>query len=122
MARINIPINLIGRSITLAPSWVTATGAEGLIFSNNDGHIFLEVISTTTAQDFTVQTGLILQNELGVYEFAVADTNATISLANQSYMFGAFPPNIYNQPTNTTNVYIDHAVGAVLQMRAWKLV
>src|SRR5574342_1349441 len=103
MARINIPINLIGRSITTPPSWVTATGAEGAVFSNNDGNIFLEVMSSTTAQAFVVQTGLSLANELGIQEFAVADSSASVSLANQAYNFGAFPPNIYNQ-SGTTNV------------------
>src|SRR5574342_426742 len=104
MARINILINLIGRSITLPPSWVKATGAEGMIFSNNDGNIFLEVMSSTTAQQFTVLTGLVLENELSIPEFAVADTLAVVSNANQTYPFGSFPPNIYNQP-GTTNVY-----------------
>lgn len=119
MARITIPVNNIGRSITTPPSWVTATGSEGLVFSN-DGDTFIEVMSSTTAQQFTVLTGLELQNELGILEFAVADTLATVSNANQSYNFGGFPTNIYNQ-SGTTDVYIDHAVGVILQFRAWKL-
>jgi hypothetical protein len=121
MARIPLPVNLIGRNITLPPSWVTATGAEGLIIAGNDGRIFIEVMSSTTAQAFTVQTGLALNNEFSIPEFSVADTNATVSNANTEYKFGPFMPTIFNQPS-TQDVYIDHAISAVLQFRAWKLV
>jgi len=121
MARINLPVNLIGRTITQPPSWVTATGAEGLVFSGNDGRVFLEVLSSTTGQQFTVLTGLILSNELSVPEFAVEDTVANVSSASTEYKFGAFQTNIYNQPSSQ-DVYIDHDVSAVLQFRAWRLI
>lgn len=116
MARITLPVNDVTRAIVALPSLITATGAEGLVFNNPGGNVFLEVISSTTGQQFTVLTGLILESQ-----WAVADTLATITGANTTYYIGSFPPNIYNQDTVNNQIYVDHAVNAVLQFRAWRL-
>ena len=116
MARITLPVTDITRIITAPPAAYTSTGTDGFKFDNSSGDVFLEVISSTTAQQFTVQTGLVVENE-----WAVADTLATVSNANTTYYLGPFPQNIYNQDTTNNEVYVDPAVGAVLQFRAWRV-
>ena len=116
MARITLSVTDISRIITSPPSLYTATGSDGFKFDNSSGDVFLEVISSTTAQQFTVLTGLIVDSE-----WAVADTLANISNANTTYFLGKFPQNIYNQPDGSNEVYVDHAVSAVLQFRAWRV-
>lgn len=114
MARINIPVNDIGRNITLPPSWVTATGSEGMIFTNTGGNVFLEVLSSTTGQSFNVITGLVVDNE-----WSVSDDLINVSNANEIYKIGIYPANIYNQPS-TQQVHINHSASAILQFKAWR--
>lgn len=116
MARINIPVNNIGRNITLPPSWVTATGAEGMVFTNLGGNVLLEVMSSTTGQSFNVVTGLVVDNE-----WSVADDLVNVSNANETYKLGPYPTNIYNQQDGSFQVYINHSVSAILQFKAWRL-
>jgi len=115
MPRVTLSVTDISRILTPAPALYTSTGTAGFKFENASGDVFLEVISSTTAQQFTVLTGLVLDNE-----WAVADTLATVSNASTTYMIGPFPQNIYNQPSST-EVWVDPAVGAVLQFRAWRV-
>lgn len=116
MARVTLSVTDITRIITAPPALYTATGSDGFKFDNSSGDVFLEVISSTTAQQFTVLTGLVIDDE-----WAVADTLATVSNANTTYFLGPFPQNIYNQDTVSHETYVDHAVGAVLQFRAWRM-
>jgi hypothetical protein len=116
MARITLPVTDISRIITSPPALTTATGAEGLKFANASGDVILEIISSTISQSLTIETGLVIESE-----WAVADTLANISNANTTYYLGPFPQNIYNQDTVDNLVYIDHAVNAVLQFRAWRI-
>jgi hypothetical protein len=116
MARVTLPVTDITRLLVAAPAMYAATGSDGFKFENGSGDVFLEVISSTTAQQFTVLTGLVIDNE-----WAVADTLATVTQAAQTYMIGPFPQNIYNQDTVDNEVYVDHAVGAVLSFRAWRI-
>ena len=116
MARLTLPVTDISRLISTPPALFTATGTDGFKFDNSGGNVFLEIISSTTAQQFTVKTGLVVDNE-----WPVADDLVTISNAATTYYYGKFPTNIYNQPDETGYVYVDHAVSAVLQFRAWKL-
>lgn len=116
MARVTLSVTDISRIITAPPALYTSTGVDGFKFDNSSGDVFLEVVSSTTAQQFTVLTGLVLDNE-----WAVADTLATVSNANTTYYLGPFPQNIYNQDTVDNEVYVDPAVGAVLQFRAWRI-
>lgn len=114
MARITLPVNDIGRNITLPPSWVTATGAEGLVFNNFGGNVFLEVLSSTTGQSFNVITGMIVDGE-----WSVRDDTINVSNAGEIYKIGPYPTNVYNQP-NTLTTFIDHSVSAILQFKAWR--
>lgn len=116
MARVEITVTDISRIITAPPALYDSTGVDGFKFDNASGNVFLEVVSSTTGQQFTVLTGLVVDNE-----WAVADTLATVSAANTTYYLGPFPTNIYNQDTTDNEVYVDPAVGAVLSFRAWKL-
>lgn len=116
MARTTLSVTDISRIITTPPALLNATGLDGIKFNNASGDVFLEIISSTTGQQFTVLTGLVLDNL-----WNVSDTLATISNANTTYYLGPFPQNIYNQQDGTNDVYIDHAVNAVLQFRAWRL-
>ena len=116
MTRIEIPVNNIGRNITLPPSWVTATGSEGMFFVNQGGNVLLEVISSTTGQSFNVITGLIVDNE-----WTVADDLVNVSSADEVYKLGPYPTNIYNQLDGSLRVYIDHSASAILQFKAWRL-
>lgn len=114
--RLTLPVTDISRVLTAPPSLFDATGVDGFKFDNSSGDVFLEILSSTTAQQFTVLTGLLINNE-----WAVADTLATISNASTTYYLGPFPQNIYNQDTVDNQVYVDHAVSAVLQFRAWRI-
>lgn len=116
MARIQLSVTDISRILSSPPSLFTATGTDGLYFDNSSGDVFLEVISSTTGQSFTVLTGLLLEDE-----WSVSDTSVTITQADTTYYLGPFPQNIYNQP-DANNTYVDYAVNAVLQFRAWRLV
>lgn len=117
MARIELSVTDIERILNTPPALFTATGSDGFKFDNSSGQVFLEVISSTTAQQFTVKTGLVLQNEWPVHDDLV-----NVSNAGTTYYYGRFPTNIYNQPDEVGYVYVDHAVNAVLQFRAWRLV
>ena len=117
MARITLPVTDIERILNTPPALFTATGSDGFKFDNSSGDVFLEVISSTTAQSFTVLTGLVLENE-----WPVADDLVNVSNAATTYYYGKFPQNIYNQPDEAGYVYVNHAVNAVLQFRAWRLV
>ncbi len=116
MARVTLSVTDITRILAAPPSLYTSTGVDGFKFDNASGNTFLEVISSTTAQQFTVLTGLVVDNE-----WAVADTLATVSNASTTYFLGPFPQNIYNQDTVDNQVYVDPAAGAVLQFRAWRV-
>jgi hypothetical protein len=116
MARLTLPVNTITRTLTAPPALFTATGPDGFQFDNTTGRVFLEVVSSTTGQQFTVQTGLVLENE-----WSVVDTLVNVSAASTSYFIGPFPQNIYNQDYVSNLVYVDHATSAVLQFRAWQL-
>lgn len=117
MARINLSVTDIERILNTPPALYTATGTDGFKFDNSSGQVFLEVISSTTGQSFTALTGLVLQDE-----WSVEDDLVNVSNAATTYYYGRFPTNIYNQPSESGYMYVDHAVGAVLQFRAWKLV
>lgn len=117
MARITLSVTDITRIITAPPALYDSTGVDGFKFDNSSGNVFLEVISSTTGQEFTVLTGLVVDNE-----WAVADTLASVSEANTTYYLGPFPQNIYNQDTVNNEVYVDPAVGAVLSFRAWRII
>lgn len=116
MARPTLSVTDINRIITAPPALYTATGTDGFKFNNASGDVIIEVISSTIAQQFTVVTGLVLDQT-----WAVSDTLASVSNANTTYYLGPFPQNIYNQDTVNNEVYVDHAVSAVLQFRAWRL-
>jgi len=116
MARITLSVTDISRILTTPPALYTSTGTDGFKFDNSSGDVFLEIVSSTTAQQFTVQTGLVLEGE-----WNVVDDLVTVSNANTTYYMGPFPQNIYNQDTTSNEVYVDPAVGAVLQFRAWRI-
>jgi len=116
MARIQLSVTDISRILAAPPSLYTVTGADGFYFDNSSGDVFLEVISSTTGQQFTVLTGLIVDNE-----WPVADDLVSVSNASTTYFFGKFPGNIYNQPDGSNQVWVDHDVSAVLQFRAWRV-
>ena len=116
MARIQLSVTDISRILTAPPSLYTATGTDGFYFDNSSGDVFLEAISSTTAQQFTVLTGLVVDGE-----WSVADDLVTVSNASTTYFYGKFPGNIYNQPDGTNQVWVDHSVSAVLQFRAWRV-
>ncbi len=116
MARIELSVTDIERIMNTPPALFTATGTDGFKFDNTLGNTFLEIISSTTAQSFTVKTGLVVDNE-----WPVADDLVNVSNAAETYFYGSFPQNIYNQPDEAGMVYVDHDVSAVLQFRAWRL-
>lgn len=116
MARIELSVTDIDRILSAPPALFTATGSDGLYFDNESGNVFLEVISSTTGQSFTVQTGLVIEDE-----WTVADDLVNVSNANTTYFLGRYPQNIYNQPDGSNQVWVDFASNAVLQFRAWKL-
>jgi hypothetical protein len=116
MARVTLSVTDIDRILSAPPALYTATGSDGFKFDNASGNVFLEVISSTTGQSFTVLTGIVLEEE-----WTVADDLVNVSNASTTYYHGRYPQNIYNQPDDLNKVYVDHAVGAVLQFRAWKL-
>ena len=116
MARITLSVTDISRILSAPPALYTATGTDGFYFDNASGDVFLEVISSTTAQSFTVLTGLVVDNE-----WAVADDLVNVSNASTTYFYGNFPQNIYNQPDGSNQVWVDHDVSAVLQFRAWRI-
>lgn len=116
MARLTLPVTDISRILAAPPSLFTATGSDGFKFNNASGDVFLEIVSSTTAQQFTVLTGLVLDDL-----WDVSDTLVSVSNANTTYYLGPFPQGIYNQEDGSNEVYVDHAVSAVLQFRAWRL-
>lgn len=115
MARTQIPVTDITRLGVAGPTLVPADITNGHYFDNPGGNVFIEAISSTFPVNFTVLTGLVIEDE-----WAVADTLCTVSQANTSYYFGKFPANIFNVGGEDTSVYIDPAVSAVLQFRAWR--
>jgi hypothetical protein len=115
MARLTLSVTDISRIITAPLSLYTATGTDGFKFDNASGDVILEIISSTVGQSFDVITGLILEDE-----WLVADSLVTITQANTTYYLGPYPQNIYNQPS-LNDIYVDHAVSAVLQFRAWRI-
>lgn len=115
MSRVQIPVTDITRLGVVGPTLVSADITNGHFFDNPGGNVFIEAISSTVPVSFTVLSSLIIENE-----WAVADTLCTISQANTSYYFGKFPANIFNVSGSDSSVYIDPAVSAVLQFRAWR--
>lgn len=116
MARLELPVTDITRTLTTPPALFTATGSDGFYFENLGSDVFLEVISTTTGQQFTVLTGKVIEDE-----WSLSDDLVSVSAANTTYKIGSYPSNIYNQPDGSNQVWVDHSVSAVLQFRAWRL-
>lgn len=116
MARLELTVTDIDRILSAPPALFTATGSDGFYFDNSSGNVFLEVISSTIGQSFTVKTGLVIEDE-----WTVADDLVNVSAASTTYFLGRYPTNIYNQPDGTNQVHVDHSVNAVLQFRAWRL-
>lgn len=115
MTRVQIPVTDITRLGVVGPTLTPADITNGHFFDNPAGNVFIEAISSTFPVSFTVRTALVIENE-----WAVADTLCTVSQANTSYFFGRFPANIFNVGDSDTSVYLDPAVSAVLQFRAWR--
>lgn len=114
--RYEIPVHNIDRMlITNPPPAYFSDSNIGFFFNNIGGDVYLEVFSSTISQSFTIQTEKIID-----YEWHLEDVVYFVSNADTKYFIGPFPERIYDQP-NTTNVFVDHAVDAVLQFRAWRM-
>lgn len=115
--RLQLPVTDISQiNLTLPPGMYTVTNNIGFYFDNSHGKVLLEVISSTTGQQFTVLTGLLINNE-----WAIADDLVNVSNANTRYFLEPYPRNIYNQPGGTNQIYVNHAINAILQFRAWRI-
>lgn len=97
------------------PAYYTVENNPGFFFDNSYGKVFLEVISSTIAQNFTVITGHVIANE-----WSISDDIFNVSNADTRYFIGPFPRDRYNQP-NSNYVFVDHATNAILNFRAWRI-
>ena len=115
--RLELPVTDISPiSLILPPALYSVTNNIGFYFDNSRRDVFLEVISSTTNQQFTIQAGAIIANE-----WDVLDDIINITQANTRYFLAPLPKHIYNQPDGSEKTFVDHAVSAVLQFRAWRI-
>jgi hypothetical protein len=114
--RYEIPVHSIDRVLITNPPPVYFVDSNiGFFFNNMGGNVYLEILSSTISQSFTIQAEKLIANE-----WPLLDIIYNVSNADTKYFIGPFPEDIYNQP-NSDNVFVDHAVNAILNFRAWRI-
>ena len=93
----------ITRDNVIAGTDTTLVGRDGVGAGNgitfkNDGRMFIEVENGATQTIATVVTPITVDGQ------ALADPTYTVPL-NDDYLFGPFPPNIYNTTAGMVQVH-----------------
>ncbi len=117
MPRVEIPVTTISRSGATPPSQTTADATNDHYIANNDGRIFLEIISTDgSTQTVTVETPVV--------EDGLALDDQVISVpAGATRLAGPFSTTTFNQTGvgDENKVFINPSVSTNLKFRAYRV-
>jgi hypothetical protein len=113
MARVEIPVQTLSRAGVAALAQTDADSALGNVIKKNDGHIYIEIVSS----DAGPQTvGFAIP---GLVDGEVVDDKVVAVPAGATRYAGPWPRRTYNQADNSVNV--NPSVSTTLKFRAFKL-
>jgi|SRR6185369_13553486 len=112
--RTDITVTALTRAGVDPPALTDADMTNGMRIPTNNGHVFVEIISSDAAPQ---TVGFEIPKEIDGE--SVGDKTVTIP-AGDTRLVGPFPPGDYNQDDGS--VYVNPSLdGATLQFRAYKV-
>jgi len=117
MARIEIPVTTISRLSVAPPSQVDGDATNDHYIANNDGRIFVEIVSTDAATQ-----SVIFETPYTLDDLSLEDQPVYIGPSTTRYA-GSWPTYTFNQTGagDENKLFLNPSVSTTLKFRAYKL-
>jgi hypothetical protein len=116
MPRVEIPVTEIVRAGVAPPAQVNGDATNDHFIDDNDGTLFIEVVSS----DGSPQTVSVQPNP-GYNADGLTVSALSLSVpAGATRLFGPFKPNTFNQDTVNKRLHVDPSVSTNLKFRCYR--